>query len=491
MRSLLAGLVLLMARCTIGQDANSESLIETLVHENKQGFGYSCSFNGSLFSPFKMYELHSGASKATNAPVHSDTIEAIVRVGLPAVPSLLNHLDDSRITAIGKVTGHEWINYSARYDTGPSGENGLFDDIDAFRNLAHSVTVGDLCFVALGQIVNRNYQAIRFQPTGGVIVNSPTALDEVRSRLRREWSELTLESHREGLIRDFKNPDSRSRRIGAYYRLALFYPDVLGNLVVAELSVLDIDVDRKARNEAIELLGALVFDQNELIKNKVRLLYESSSKDDAFAVSCLTCLLKRDSDDLFVLALSNINTTIVPSDFEVELVRLAARSKSKKIADQLLRLFQSSQNDDLLIETYHASKATSFSKPELFAKVMERLNSGIPYDGAMLSLMEIVAKDFPSKATELFNKFLADRDIRRIKMACRILSDNEKLSISILKQFLSDRRMIDESARVGDFAAAAICTDQIFITFDFESSIDERDAQIDAIQKFCDANSTR
>jgi hypothetical protein len=35
----------------------------------------------------------------------------------------------------------------------------------------HVVTVGDLCFVALGQIVNRSSAAVRHQPTGGLVIS--------------------------------------------------------------------------------------------------------------------------------------------------------------------------------------------------------------------------------------------------------------------------------------------------------------------------------
>jgi hypothetical protein len=60
----------------------------------------------------------------------------------------------------------------------------------------HVVTVGDLCFVALGQIVNRWFEAVRYQPTAIVMINSPTASAALKNAVRRDWATLTPDTHR-------------------------------------------------------------------------------------------------------------------------------------------------------------------------------------------------------------------------------------------------------------------------------------------------------
>jgi hypothetical protein len=39
--------------------------------------------------------------------------------------------------------------------------------------LPYTVKVGDVCFALIGQIVGRQLLPIRYQPTGGMIINSP------------------------------------------------------------------------------------------------------------------------------------------------------------------------------------------------------------------------------------------------------------------------------------------------------------------------------
>ena len=102
------------------------------------------------------------------------------RKGADAVPVLLKHVGDTRAIKMKPVSGMMWMDFPDEYDFNrrtrkpPKGVNrhsfgGGRDQPDD-----HAITVGDLCFVALGQIVNRHFSATRYQPTGGLMVNSPT-----------------------------------------------------------------------------------------------------------------------------------------------------------------------------------------------------------------------------------------------------------------------------------------------------------------------------
>jgi hypothetical protein len=100
----------------------------------------------------------------------------------------------------------------------------------------HTVTVGDLCFVALGQIVNRSFSAVRYQPTACIMINSPTNSTRLRLVIKAEWGGLTPQRHRERLIRDFVEPDTEFRREGACLRLGFYYPDALEPLALRQLA---------------------------------------------------------------------------------------------------------------------------------------------------------------------------------------------------------------------------------------------------------------
>ena len=113
-----------------------------------------------------------------------DTIRALCKIvakGADAVPVLLKHIGDTRTIKMKPVRGMMWMDFPDEYDFNhrtrkipPKGVNR--DSLGSGRDqpTEHAITVGDLCFVALGQIVNRHFSATRYQPTGGLIVNSPT-----------------------------------------------------------------------------------------------------------------------------------------------------------------------------------------------------------------------------------------------------------------------------------------------------------------------------
>jgi hypothetical protein len=60
------------------------------------------------------------------------------------------------------------------------------DPIENQRTMrTYAVKVGDVCFVAVGQIVGRRYSAVRYQPTACIVINS-AAEDAALARAVRE-----------------------------------------------------------------------------------------------------------------------------------------------------------------------------------------------------------------------------------------------------------------------------------------------------------------
>jgi hypothetical protein len=97
------------------------------------------------------------------------------------------------------------------------------------------ITVGDLCFVALGQIVNRDFSATRYQPSGGLIVSSPSSSKPLRDIVTDDFRNFSEAKHLRLLIQDFLMPDNDDRRGGAYRRLAYYYSgrlEVLAAVVI-------------------------------------------------------------------------------------------------------------------------------------------------------------------------------------------------------------------------------------------------------------------
>lgn len=226
---------------TLAQE--TEQLIDQLLNVSEPGFGYSVYFAGGEFLPYEgtgqMGTLVLGVSRATR----SEVLRKIVAKGADAVPALLKHIDDSRALKMKPVSGMMWMDFSDEYDFNrrtckkpPKGVNRHTFGSGKDQPRDHAITVGDLCFVALGQIVNRNFSATRYQPTGGLIVSSPTYSKALRDVIIQDWNALTRQTHKELLIDDFTNPDYEGRRTGAYLRLACYYPDAVESLVLKQLA---------------------------------------------------------------------------------------------------------------------------------------------------------------------------------------------------------------------------------------------------------------
>ncbi len=174
----------------------------------------------------------------------SDTMREVVKRGMAAVPELIAHLDDKRATKItikheamiGAMLFNDEYDYNTR--TAKQAPEGVNRDTGFGGNdpNTHTVTVGDLCFVAIGQIVNRSFSAVRYQPTMCIMVNSPTYSEALRKAIKKEWGNLNGEKHKASLERDFLEPDSEYRRVGACLRLGFYYPDLLEPLALRQLA---------------------------------------------------------------------------------------------------------------------------------------------------------------------------------------------------------------------------------------------------------------
>jgi hypothetical protein len=222
-------------------DLQTERLIEQLPQVSDLGYGYSSMFSGSQFLPDPDASGVHTLVLGSKAPSNSVVLESIVRRGVLAVPAILKHLDDARPTKIPAVSGMMWMSFDDEYDYNrrlrkdvPTGVNK--DTFGQDQPDSHTITVGDLCFVALGQIVNRSFNATRYQPTGGLVVSSPTYSKRLCAVVRADFEGLTEKKHRELLAQDFQMPDFAERRNGACRRIAFYYPESLESLVLVQLA---------------------------------------------------------------------------------------------------------------------------------------------------------------------------------------------------------------------------------------------------------------
>jgi ankyrin repeat protein len=221
------------------------ALIDKLAEVSAPDIGYSSSVRGETFAPLDA-QGQVFVIRLFEKPLRrSDTMRQLVKHGLAALPHLLDHLGDRRPTPL-RVEGEgdgpgglfflEGLDYNCRTDKPAAPNSARPAPAKKPRETSHTVTVGDLCMVAVGQIVNRDYDAVSHGPMAVTFVTSPTHTPALRDEVRKAWGSLTAERHRASLVADFLKPDDEWRRIGACKRLAYYYPDALEPLALQLLA---------------------------------------------------------------------------------------------------------------------------------------------------------------------------------------------------------------------------------------------------------------
>ena len=211
---------------------NSAAIYESFIADNSPG-----KFDGGVL----------GVAPPKVPPQMSE----LVRRGPAALPELIKHLDDKRPTKLevgnkpsGKQVGVDafmFMYFSDEYDPraphwwndgewkkGPRPMERSFEG-------RYTLKVGDVCYVLIGQIVNRRLLAVRYQPSAGLVVNSPIEAPVLVERVRSDWGQADAEVLRAALLEDIRatnqpkqiSRDEYTERFvdPALARLRLYFPD--------------------------------------------------------------------------------------------------------------------------------------------------------------------------------------------------------------------------------------------------------------------------
>ena len=166
----------------------------------------------------------------------------LVRRGITALPVLLSHLNDRRPTQL--VVGQRltagggfvmWGYFGEEYDPRFERDRKIQNVADIEQRMKgfpdrYTVKVGDVCFALIGQIVNRRLTPVRYQPTAGIVVNSPIESPDLIARVSKDWSSLTASQHRDSLLEDIAAARRTYQFAPAFARLRFYYPTVYRSL---------------------------------------------------------------------------------------------------------------------------------------------------------------------------------------------------------------------------------------------------------------------
>lgn len=251
-----------------------ESLIEDLALIEDPCVGLSPTMSGGGFAPIpEAREFRSGILMIDHGLRTHEAMVRLVEWGPKALPFLLDAIDDARPTklVLSHVERHGKMWHAREVPINPAAarersriaghpriaaygvDMGWFDSAEGSSR--HVVTIGDVAFVAIGQITNRRYEASRYQPSFCTVVNSPTASQEIAAFVKDVWREGSAPPDLfRSFLQDFhtRGSGSESLQIGAALRLLYYWPEAAGSLIVERLDGFEVGWDWEkvhARNQ--------------------------------------------------------------------------------------------------------------------------------------------------------------------------------------------------------------------------------------------------
>ena len=253
------------------QSLSVDELIDQLVHVGPEGFGLddrSVHCMGFFVATDSLAECSALVSSFEAPPAFRE----LVRRGAAALPDLLAHVRDGRRTQLCLRTfreGETWADvaddapavgpfaaiifdqeYSPRRrsscdprtppnDTPASTFTDALDLGDGARFPdSYTVRVGDLCYTAIGQIVNRPLDSVVYGGENCINMSSPVEDPVLASAVRRDWSGLSADAHYQSLVADAYDPGLGSAwwAVGALKRLRFYFPDRAEQVLVSLLA---------------------------------------------------------------------------------------------------------------------------------------------------------------------------------------------------------------------------------------------------------------
>jgi hypothetical protein len=208
---------------------SDESLIESLIAIDRpvvgvDGMAMYDGFIGDGSSP-----QFGGGVLGVPPPATTPQMRELVRRGVAALPALIAHLGDARPTkfSVGGGDFYMFRLFQDEYD--PRTHTPLQQcapDCTSGRDFqgSYTVRVADICFALIGQIVGRRLDAVRYQPTQGLVVNSPLETPDLADRVRRDWRDLSPSDFRAFLLAEVAGAHWLWQAAPALTRLRFYYP---------------------------------------------------------------------------------------------------------------------------------------------------------------------------------------------------------------------------------------------------------------------------
>jgi hypothetical protein len=385
-----------------------KNLIANLAALDRPDFGLSATLSGIAFAPLSGHS-QAGALLLTDHELQtSEALKALVTLGPDALPFLLDALDDKTPT---KLTINHDGNFGIMWHAAELHLNPVNPSEQAAAKAravnpsgkeehveSYTVKVGDVCFVAIGQIVGRSYQTVRYQPTACVVLNCPTHDPNLCAEVRAIWGakdpkrklfdSLRADYATEGVF----NGNSldgwyagSELQCGAALRLLFYFAQDASPLVASRLDKLDVGKDREL---------------------------------DGFMRRCVANGVQAD-------------------DF----VKAVVWSKAPAVRSSLVSLFKRAEDVDTLLASLPAIEDS-----ELVRGRLEPLIAALPADeegpyGHGFHLLAALGQRTPKTAKAVFDRYLRGASAQRCHTVCLVLREvKPSWDADLLDPLLTDTR---------------------------------------------------
>jgi hypothetical protein len=226
---------LVCTRVMGGESYDSRSvteLIDELVKVDKPTVGLDGLAQLEGFLPVENEGTYSVGVLGAQPPSTMPEMRELIRRGANALPLLVQHIDDTRPTNlwVGRAQPYFVKFFLDEYDQkvrnpGQIGRQTHMTFGQKPIASEYNIRVGDVCYAIIGQIVNRRLLAVRYQPSGIIIVNSPVEVSTLAEQVKKDWSGATEDDLRKSLIEDAKDASGSLTNKQAMIRLNFYFPD--------------------------------------------------------------------------------------------------------------------------------------------------------------------------------------------------------------------------------------------------------------------------
>ena len=216
-----------------------EKLIEALAEIDSQAPGLHGTASVLGFIAEDKVPKFGGGVLGSPAPKTPPEMRELARRGVIVLPQLIAHLDDKRPTKL--TIGNDFFMFryfSDEYDPKirpKKGQRYPRKNLENHFDGAYTVKIGEVCYALIGQIVNRSLTPVRYQPSSGLVINSPIETPALIDRVKKDWSGLNVATHKISLITDAQSGNDLWAFGPALVRLRFYYPDDYKNLKMGEL----------------------------------------------------------------------------------------------------------------------------------------------------------------------------------------------------------------------------------------------------------------